>query len=230
MDIDTRILDIDSAGGHVEEAIKAGDSMAESHWSIWVREGSICHSACVLILAAGDTRSIVGKVGIHRLMRDRSRATSRAELSQELKDINAQVADYFERNGVAGALADQMMTVANRKLRLLTEDELKLYGLDGRNPAQDDLDRIRLARKCGEDFVRRKDAFAQAFDEQCMEPGEAFADKDDCGRSLLKQFGFPDSKCPAENPLAERQQPPKLLRATPTASADGVPSASHTTR
>ena len=56
MDIDDRILDIDSTGGQVEEAIRAGDVIAGSQWAIWVRDGSICHSACVLVLAAGDTR------------------------------------------------------------------------------------------------------------------------------------------------------------------------------
>ncbi|MCF5938293.1 hypothetical protein L2221_10185, partial [Xanthomonas perforans] len=64
-----RILDLDSSGGQVEAAIRAGDTIGESNWTIWVREGSICHSACVFVLAAGDNRLVAGKVGIHRMMR-----------------------------------------------------------------------------------------------------------------------------------------------------------------
>lgn len=213
MEIDTRILDINSTGGHVEQAIRAGDTIAESNWDIWVREESICHSACVLILAAGDTRSISGKVGIHRLIRDQSNATSRAELNEELKATSLQVHDYLGRNGVATAVADLMMTIANRDLRLLDENELKQYGLLGTNAAQDDLDRIRAGRKCGSDFVQRKDAFGQAFNRECLEPGKAFEDADQCGLALRQQFGFPDRKCPAESPLSEYDRATRRARA-----------------
>lgn len=202
MDIPTRILDVSSTGGHVEEAIRAGDAMADSHWSIWVRDGSICHSACVLVLAAGDTRSIVGKVGIHRLIRDNSQARTRAELRAELKQIHGDVTEYLERNGGAATIADLMMTVPNRDLRLLTDAELKEYGLDGTNAAQADLDRIVVMRKCGEDFVRRRDAYTRAFDRLCLEPGRAFKTADECGQSLQQRYGFPDSHCPAESPVA----------------------------
>ena len=199
MEIRERILDIDSSGGHVEEAIKAGDVIGGSRWQVWVREGSQCHSACVLVLAAGDTRAIEGKVGIHRLMRDRSSARSRAELAAELRDINAQVRDYLDRNGVAMAVADLMMTVPNRDLRLLTAEELGEYGLSGTNAVQDDLDRIIVMRKCGDEFSQRRDAFARAFDSECMQPG---IDSTECGLSLRERFGFPDAKCPAESPMS----------------------------
>ena len=226
MEIDTRILDINSTGGQVEQALRAGDTIAESNWDIWVRQESICHSACVLILAAGDTRSISGKVGIHRLIRDRSNATSRAELNEELKATSLQVHEYLGRNGVATAVADLMMTIANRDLRLLSDDELKQYGLAGTNAAQDDLDRIKAGRKCGEDFVRRKDAFGQAFDRQCMEPGKAFESRDDCGLALRQQFGFPDRKCPIESPLSEYDREPRRGPAlSPEHSRDGAATA-----
>lgn len=216
MEIRNRVLDIDSAGGQVEEAIRVGDQMAEARWSIWVRDGSLCHSACVLVLAAGDTRSIAGKVGIHRLMRLKSTATTRAELNDELRDITQQLRDYLSRNGVAAHLADRMMTIPARNLLLLNTAELRQYGLSGTNAAQEDLDRIRVARKCGEDFARRRDAFGRAFDNQCMQPGAAFEALADCGRSLRGEFGFPDERCPDETPLARfdaaTEHAPPLLR------------------
>lgn len=217
MDIRNRVLDIDSAGGQVEEAIRAGDQIAEAGWSIWVRERSICHSACVLVLAAGDTRSIAGKVGIHRLMRLKSTATTRVELNDELRDITRQLRDYLARNGVGADLADRMMTIPARNLLLLTSAELRQYGLSGTNAAQEDLNRIRVARKCGEDFARRRDAFGRAFDSQCMQPGAAFEALAECGRALRGQFGFPDERCPDETPLARFDtapdpEPPTLLR------------------
>ena len=201
--IHKRVLDVDSAGGQVEDAIKAGDFIAESRWTIWVREGAICHSACVFILSAGDTRMIAGQVGIHRIIRMSSTATTRAQLNAELRVVYERVRDYLERNGAATAVADLMMAVPNRGLRLLTVEELELYGLDGVNPAQDDLDRLRLMRKCGEDFVSRRDSFVRAFDKRCKTPNTELDALNTCGLNLRKDYGFPDQACPAESPLSE---------------------------
>ncbi|MDQ2701321.1 MAG: hypothetical protein M3Y70_00585 [Pseudomonadota bacterium] len=208
MDIDKRILDLDSAGGQVEDAIRAGDTIANTHWTIWVREGDMCHSACVFILAAGDNRLVSGPVGVHRIIRLYSDATTRAELEQELRAVHDRIKGYFARNGADVAVADMMMTVPSRSLRLLTEDELRMYGLSGSNPVQDDLERIQLARKCGEPFVHRREAFLRAFEQQCAsgQEGEDHPDVEgmgDCGMQLRKRFGFPDDKCPDESPLSE---------------------------
>ena len=201
--ISSRILDLNSSGGQIEEAIRAGDVIGESGWTLWVREGSVCHSSCVLLLAAGDMRMLAGDVGIHRMIRIGSAATSRAELQQELQAVHGQVREYLQRNGVAFAVADLMMTVPNRDLRLLSEEELDRYGLSGQNAVADDLQRIRLAQKCGESFVRRKEAFFRAFDRECR-AGESEVDAmGDCGVALRTRYGFPDQQCPAESPLSE---------------------------
>lgn len=206
MGLENRILDIDSSGGQVEAAIRAGDLIAESGWTIWVREGAVCHSSCVLVLAGGDNRLISGKVGVHRIIRLQSQATSRAELSQELQEVHANIEQYLARNGGAVALADMMMTVPNRSLRLLTTHELEEFGIVGINAAQDDLDRIRLARKCGEDFVRRRDDFFRSFDRKCAKPGEDVEAMNSCGLKLRERFGFPDGKCRVDSPFSEFDQ------------------------
>ena len=188
----------------IEDAIRAGDFIAESRWNIWVREGSICHSACVLILSAGDRRMIAGQVGIHRIIRMTSTATTRAELNQELHVVYGHVRDYFERNGVAVAVADLMRAVPNRSLRLLSRDELQFYGLDGINPAQDDLDRLQLMRQCGEDFVARRDAFERAFERRCVAADDELDELNACGLELRSQFGFPDQLSSREPILGVR--------------------------
>ncbi|WP_396616956.1 hypothetical protein ACHZ97_05610 [Lysobacter soli] len=224
MDIGKRVLDIDSAGGQVEDAIQAGDYIAESRWTIWVREGAICHSACVFILSAGDTRMIAGQVGIHRIIRMSSTATTRAQLNAELRVVYERVRDYLERNGAATAVADLMMAVPNRSLRLLTTEELELYGLDGVNPAQDDLDRLRLMRKCGEDFVSRRDSFVRAFDKRCKSPDTDLDALNACGLKLRTDFGFPDQTCPSESPLSEFDRDTATLE--PPKGEDGAQSVS----
>ena len=168
-----------------------------------MREESICHSACVFLLSAGDVRRIAGDVGIHRLIRMSSTATTRAELNAELRMVYGRVRDYLERNGSSVDVADLMMAVPNRSLRMLSNDELLRFGLDGVNAAQDDLDRLRLQRECGDDFVSRRDAFARAFDRKCREHDSELDELNACGLALRGSFGFPDTDCPAESPLSE---------------------------
>ena len=205
--IGKRILDIDSAGGLVEAAIRAGDAIGENNWTIWVRSDSVCHSACVLLLAAGDMRVIAGRVGIHRMVRVGSSATSRKELGEELRRVSDELRNYLERNGASNEVYDLMTTVPNRTLHVLSDDELNRYGLSGPNAVEDDLNRIRLARRCGNDFVRRRDAFRHAYDRQCTQdtPGEDqdVGDINSCGLALRERFGFPDARCPNDSPMAE---------------------------
>jgi len=125
-----------------------------------------------------------------------------------------------------------MMTVPNRSLRLLTPEELRQYGLDGTNAVQDDLERIKQMRACGDDFVQRKDAFLIAFDQQCKRDGADMESINSCGQALKQRFGFPDPVCPEESPLSEidvatlppapPEQPPL---ATQPASGGGTPAA-----
>lgn len=207
MAVSTRILQLDSAGGHVEDAMKAGDAIGASRWTIRVGPDANCHSACVLILAAGDQREIEGRVGVHRMLRVGSAATTREELTNELREVHSHMKDYLERNGAAVIVADLMMTVPNRKLRLLNQDELLEYGLLGANAVQDDLERIQLTRKCGDDFVRRKDDYDRAFSRQCADPQQDLEAVQSCGVALRKGFGFPDEKCPVESPLSHYDDP-----------------------
>ena len=205
--IGKRILDIDSTGGQVEAAIRAGDAIGENDWTIWVRGDSHCHSSCVLLLASGDMRVIAGPVGIHRMIRVGSSATSRKELGEELRRVSEDLRNYLERNGASVEVYDLMTTVPNRTLRVLTPEELERMGLSGANAVEDDLNRIRLARRCGTDFLRRRDAFRMVYEAQCAQPVEGEAkdvvDINACGLELRARYGFPDATCPGESPMAE---------------------------
>jgi hypothetical protein len=237
LEIRKHVLDLDSAGGQVEDAMRVGDDIAATRWTVWVREDSICHSSCVFVLSGGDVRRIAGKVGIHRIIRLSSTVTTRAELNAELRVVHGRVRDFFERNGTSVAVADLMMAVPNRSLRVLTDDELLRFGLDGVNPAQDDLDRLRLQRECGEDFVARRDSFARAFDRNCRQRDDDLGQINACGLALRRQFGFPDSTCPAESPLSEfdlaqadpdPDEPPAAAAPAPSHSPEAADAASAT--
>ena len=137
------------------------------------------------------------------MIRLSSTATTRQQLNAELQQVHSQLSDYLERNGAASAIADLMMTVPSRDLRLLGADELHAFGLEGANPVQEDLERLRVLRHCGSDFLHRKEAFQRALDVDCGKPGQRVDAMRGCGIDLLGKFGFPDRHCPDEAPMAE---------------------------
>ena len=96
-----------------------------------------------------------------------------------------------------------MMTVPSRKLRMLTHQELQSFGLNGANAVQQDLERIRLARKCGSDFLARREGFQREFESQCLAPDTAVDAMNHCAQRLHDRFGFPDAGCPDDGPMAE---------------------------
>ncbi len=203
--VESRVLDLDSTGGQVEDAVRAGDWIGANHWTIWVREDSVCHSACVFVLAGGDSRRLAGRVGIHRIIRLSSTATSRTELNTELQAVYSTVREYLERNGASPLLADVMKTVPNRSLRLLTPDELALYGLDGNNAAQDDLDRVRLLDKCGDDFMRRRDAWCARLRRALPHAGRGV--RAQCVRpAVAPRFRFSRRRLPGREPAGRIQR------------------------
>src|SRR3546814_15428484 len=74
--------------------------------------------------------------------------------------------------------------------------------LSGTNAVQDDRDLIILARKCGDEFVKRRDDFLRAYARQCRVGGGRDA-VDACALSLGDEYGFPDERCTADGPLAK---------------------------
>lgn len=205
-EIPVRILEIESGGGDVQEAMRAGEAIGASEWGIWTKRH--CYSACVLILAAGDMRSISGDVGIHRIFPSKSTAKTRDELSAALEQIHSEMVAYLRKNGTSTILADEMMAVSSNEVRILTPEELKNFGLDGSNAAQSDVARLKLIQKCGAEFVRKREEMFSVIERECryeLAPGNNLAEKEpwllDCYFSVRDRYDFPDPICPDETPL-----------------------------
>lgn len=202
-EIEFRVLEIESGGGDVIAAMRAGDAIGSSSWG--VRTKINCYSACVLILAAADHRNVSGKVGIHRIFPPNSSAQTREQLNEELGAIHFEIRNYLKKNGASTALADEMMTVASDNIRILTSEELDKFGLSGSNAAQSDIDRLKLIQACGAEFVDRREKFLAESAVKChpaLAPGRNYADKkpwlDRCFSSLEAQYKLPDPACPQD--------------------------------
>ena len=102
---------------------------------VMVPRGSICASACVLLLVAGQVRSVVGKVGIHRPYFAASGPLSLHESQAAYRELSEATRKYLRDMSLPESLFEAMLRVAPERVRWLSEDELLIYGLDGENPA-----------------------------------------------------------------------------------------------
>lgn len=195
------VLVIDSPGGDVQAAIEAGRILTKRNWAVLVRQGNICTSACVFLLASAAERIVAGQVGIHRIIPVGSSVDGRGALDKELAPILGDARDLLEENGVSPRLLEDMMTVPSSTVRYLSEAELIGYGLGAENSAALDLRRIEIERKCGSDFVERMIA-ADALNEQCggSTIGGDFGLYSQCVNAGYAELGFPDKRCPDDGP------------------------------
>jgi len=197
-DVQEPELSIDSGGGDVAEALRASNLMAEHDWHVVVPNDANCFSACVLVLAAGSVRAVSGQVGIHRMIPEKSSAKSIDELNDELSGTHDLVSAFFAKNGVSTTVADLMMTVPAGDIRILSQSELKDFGLGWTNAAQSDLSRLKMINQCGTDYVARRDSFIR-LSKQCKHERrdeQGFSAYQECITALAYKLKLPDSRCP----------------------------------
>lgn len=157
-EIPLRILEISSGGGSIHSAMAAGNAIGDSGWYVHVPEDGNCMSACVLVIAAAESRRALGDVGIHRVFPPNSNAKTRNELLDETRAATELIRRYLTKHGVSASLADEMMAIPSNEIRLLKYEELDELGLGYQNVAGRDLARLQFVRRCGLDFVQTFEA------------------------------------------------------------------------
>ena len=166
-------LDLDSRGGDVEAAIKAGTIGRNYGVHTLVGEHSSCASACALLLIGGVNRTVFGRVGIHRPF-STSYSTSFAEANERFKSITADVGKYLQSMNMAPRLMDEMNAVPPDQILWLTSSDLKELGIAGTDPVwQDRLDSVK-SLSIGISKQEYYDREQQA-DARCQAGGELFA-------------------------------------------------------
>ena len=149
----TVFVNLNSTGGDIFAAMKIGRQLANyQNVNTSIQPEAICASACVLILAAGESKSIFGKVGIHRLRFVDSK-TPNLESDEYRKTYDAamqEVIEYLKQMGIRTSLADDMMRYTSDDVHFLGEEEIENYGLNQRNPYSFEQEKAQLIARCGE--------------------------------------------------------------------------------
>lgn len=160
-------IQLSSTGGDVDEAMKLGRIMRQNEMRIIVPADSKCLSSCVLVIAGGVDRALIGKVGIHRpyFVKLDSRA-SQNEVRAQRDAINSKIKAYLNEMDVSSNLLELMLSVPPDAIKVLTEDELQQFRLSIRDAAFDERQVAKQAYSYGlnSSEYRTRDALA---DQQC---------------------------------------------------------------
>jgi ATP-dependent protease ClpP protease subunit len=154
-------MELLSLGGNVDAAIEIGKTLRSLDATVVVKQGGVCESACVLVLAGGTTRLMKGAwIGIHRpYFEIPTTAPTRAEVSAAMARMRDKLVSYLSAMNVDRALADDMMKVAPENIRYLTPSDLNQYGLLEHDPVAEEAAALKEASKYGlsrSEYMKRK--------------------------------------------------------------------------
>lgn len=151
---------LDSTGGEVEAALEIGRVLRALPSSYtMVPRTSICHGACVFVLAAGHGRIADGKIGVHRLSPAPGTGEKPGDAKERLAALLGEIRAYLEFVNVRSVLLDAMQRVPANEMRILREVEIRQFGLNEFDPAYQDRLDTRAAMKHGlrkTDYLLRK--------------------------------------------------------------------------
>ena len=121
-----KILLLDSIGGSAAEAMRMGRLLRETGFVALVASNAVCQGSCVYLLAAGQSRTIRGAVGLHRPAYPGGDSSLGAEQARQQR-YNPQ--HYLREMGVSAQLFRDMQAIAPHSPRLLSALERSRYGL-----------------------------------------------------------------------------------------------------
>jgi hypothetical protein len=101
-------------------------------------------------LAAGASRRVEGKLGIHRVFLDTpSSAVTTEDVKRTITRRQGQLRDYFREMNISERLADDMMMIPSAQMKWLSPQEIAMYGLAVDDPVIRETKILNEARKYG---------------------------------------------------------------------------------
>lgn len=160
---------LDSPGGSLSAALQIGAIMRQSRAIGVVLPGKTCVSSCVFLLAGASWRVVGGRVGIHRPFTLETGQLSPTMVQARHRAVETYTKRYLNYMNVPTSLYDAMVRVAPENMKFLSKNELRFYGLDARDPTDEEVDDSANAQRYG---LNKFEYFAKkrVFEQECL-PG-----------------------------------------------------------
>lgn len=157
------VVAIRSSGGDVNVAMKIGHDIRKRAGET-VSTGP-CHSACVFLAMGGVERNLAG-IGLHRPYFARSETDSLAEADARYKRMVRLISAYMFEMNISDELQRLIVFTPPGEIRLLSQIEAARMGLNGVDPAYDELRAGQQAAQYGLSSMDWRNRL-RALDKQC---------------------------------------------------------------
>lgn len=169
-------ISINSNGGSIVTALAIADSLRSPRSPLYskgvaVLEGSNCLSSCVIVLAAGFSRSPWGAIGIHRprFVGAEYSLLGYQDLNAAYRGLKDLFRQTFDSYNIHPGIVDEMWQVPSSEIRILNESELTRFGLNKSDAVSEEARLLSLTAKCGDEAPAIEKAFTQQVESRCAD-------------------------------------------------------------
>ncbi|WP_414896724.1 hypothetical protein [Rhodovulum sp. YEN HP10] len=126
-----RLLELDSTGGSVRDALAIGRTLRERGIDTAVGDGAICFSACPYMFAGGVERSVApdGRLGVHQHYFGENTFLPAFMAVKDIQRGQAEVMAHLREMGIDPALLEPAMRTPPGEIYLLDRQELIAFRL-----------------------------------------------------------------------------------------------------
>lgn len=162
-------VELDSNGGDVDASLEIGRIIRETVGIVAVvPKDGICASACVFILAGAANRIVSGQVGIHRPYNPDNTNISIKSQKKKYELLARKIKNYLSDMNIQPRLYDDMIYISPENIKILSINELQVYGLGVNDPYIEEATAAAYAKQLG--ISRQELARRMANAEQKCKP------------------------------------------------------------
>jgi hypothetical protein len=190
------VVTIQSTGGDVSAAMSIGREIRKRAGETF--SNGPCHSACVFVAMGGVERNIAG-IGLHRPYFANVETDVLAEADGRYKRMLRRIADYLYEMNISEDVLRLMISIPPDEMRLLSQMDARRIGLNGVDPAYDELRTGREAAHYGLSSAEWRQRLT-LIERQCgreadMRSREALRAREDCQTKLRERvlWGFDEA-------------------------------------
>ncbi len=151
---------LNSPGGDVYAAMEIGRLLRINRRNALVTPQSQCMSSCVLILAGAVSRSSFGTIGIHRPYSTETGIIKFEEAQNQYQKTRSDIERYLREMNIPTSLFAAMERIPPEKIKILTAQEIKEFGLNDTDPVEQEVRNAYRADQRGisiQEYFRRID-------------------------------------------------------------------------